>query len=100
MYLETALQKMYNADQRAHIVFHFMKKTMKHLTTLTLTSTTPERISLKNRPRGTTNAKKILIVAFHFQNSRKWHALRKSKPVLEFAIPLNVLFVPSMKRSV
>ena len=27
--------------------------------------------------------------AFHVQNSRKLHALRKSKPVLDFAIPLD-----------
>ena len=32
-------------------VFHFMKKTMKHVTKLTLTSTTPEHIGLTNRPR-------------------------------------------------
>ena len=51
MYLETALQKMYIADLSSYIFFHFLKKAMKHQTKLTLTSTTPEHIGLKNRPR-------------------------------------------------
>ena len=51
MYLETALQKMYIADLSFYIFFHFMKKKMKHLTKLTLTSTTPEHIGLTNRSR-------------------------------------------------
>ena len=33
----------------------------------------------------------------HIQNSRKWHALGKSKSVLEFATPLKKTFVPSVK---
>ena len=41
---------------------------------------------------------KIWIIAFHVRNSRKWHAMRRSESVLEFAIPLNVRFVPGMKR--
>ena len=45
----------------------------------------------------TTNVK-IWIIAFHVRNSRKWHAMRRSESVLEFAIPFNVRFVPSMKR--
>ena len=51
MYLETALQKMYIADLSSYIFFHFLEKAMKHQTKLTLTSTTPEHIGLKNRPR-------------------------------------------------
>ena len=51
MYLETALQKMYTADLGSYIVFIFLKKAIKHQTKLTLTSTTPEHIGLKNRPR-------------------------------------------------
>ena len=51
MYLETALQKMYIADLSSYIFFHFLKKAMKHQTKLTLTSTTPEHIGLKNKPR-------------------------------------------------
>ena len=51
MYLETALQKMYIADLSFYIFIHFLKKAMKHQTKLTLTSTTPEHIGLKNRPR-------------------------------------------------
>ena len=42
---------MYIADLSSYIYFHFIKKTMKHLTKLTLTSTTPEHIGSKNRPR-------------------------------------------------
>ena len=51
MYLETALQKTYTADLGSYIFFHFLKKAIKHQTKLTLTSTTPEHIGLKNRPR-------------------------------------------------
>ena len=41
-----------------------MKKTMKHLTKLTLTSTTPEHIGLKNRPRYI--AQDLLIAEFDY----------------------------------
>ena len=40
---------------------------------------------------------KVWTIAFHVQNSRNLHALRKSKSVLEFEILLNVRFVLSMK---
>ena len=43
--------KMYIADLSSYIFFYFMKKTMKHLTKLTFTSTTSEHIGFKNRPR-------------------------------------------------
>ena len=39
---------------------------------------------------------KIWIIVFHVQNSRKWHALGKSKSVLELAIPLKKNLVPSI----
>ena len=45
----------------------------------------------------TTHPKKIWIIAFHVKNSRKWHALGKSKSVLGFAVPLKKSLVPSIK---
>ena len=82
MYLETALQKNYIADLSSYIFFffHFLKEPMKHQTKLTLTSTTPEHIGLKNRPRVyLTNAKNSKIFKIDFLISFSKHFDTKQK---------------------
>ena len=80
MYLEIALQKMYIADLSSYIFFIFLKKAMKHQTKLTLTSTPPEHIGLKNRPRDYETRYKI------HRKQISSHEFRQSNPEAKISL--------------